>query len=149
MSPRSIFCSHYSTEYKKNSRTKTTVFLSQFSKIVPIKIAYLRYAVCGCCLCIKNANCYNSITAPAGIVHWRKTKQTSLPVEKSGNVCYTGIRECCLHTTGGLHLSGTASGRRTFLLCPRRSTAKGVMLHDAFGNFSSSHVACNCGFWYV
>ena len=32
--------------------------LSQFSKIVPIKIAYLRYAVCGCCLCIKNANCY-------------------------------------------------------------------------------------------
>ena len=23
-----------------------------------IKIAYLRYAVCGCCLCIKNANCY-------------------------------------------------------------------------------------------
>ena len=35
-------------------------FLSQFSKIVPIKIAYLRYAVCGCCLCIKNANCYKS-----------------------------------------------------------------------------------------
>ena len=58
MSPRSIFCSHYSTEYKKNGRTKTTVFLSQFSKIVPIKTAYLRYAVCGCCLCIKNANCY-------------------------------------------------------------------------------------------
>ena len=21
-------------------------------------MAYLRYAVCGCCLCIKNANCY-------------------------------------------------------------------------------------------
>ena len=37
---------HYSSE------------LSQFSKIVPIKTAYLRYAVCGCCLCIKNANCY-------------------------------------------------------------------------------------------
>ena len=35
-------------------------FLSQFSKIVPIKIAYLRYAVCGCCLCVKNANCYKS-----------------------------------------------------------------------------------------
>ena len=35
-------------------------FLSQFSKIVPIKMAYLRYAVCGCCLCIKNANCYKS-----------------------------------------------------------------------------------------
>jgi len=33
-------------------------FLSQFSKIVPIEMAYLRYAVCGCCLCIKNANCY-------------------------------------------------------------------------------------------
>ena len=32
--------------------------LSQFSKIVPIKTASLRYAVCGCCLCIKNANCY-------------------------------------------------------------------------------------------
>ena len=32
--------------------------LSQFSKIVPVEIAYLRYAVCGCCLCIKNANCY-------------------------------------------------------------------------------------------
>ena len=25
---------------------------------MPIKTAYLRYAVCGCCLCIKNANCY-------------------------------------------------------------------------------------------
>ena len=33
--------------------------LSQFSKIVPTKTASLRYAVCGCCLCIKNANCYN------------------------------------------------------------------------------------------
>ena len=32
--------------------------LSRSSKIVPIKMAYLRYAVCGCCLCIKNANCY-------------------------------------------------------------------------------------------
>ena len=30
-------------------------------------------------------------------------------------------------TAGGLHLSGLTSGRRTFLLCPRRSTAKGVM----------------------
>ena len=28
------------------------VALSQFSKIVPINTAYLRYAVCGCCLCI-------------------------------------------------------------------------------------------------
>ena len=34
------------------------IFLSQSSKIAPIKIAYLRYAVCGCCLCIKSANCY-------------------------------------------------------------------------------------------
>jgi hypothetical protein len=34
--------------------------LSQFSKIVPINTAYLRYAVCGCCLCIKNANCYSA-----------------------------------------------------------------------------------------
>ena len=32
--------------------------LSQFSKIVPVKTASLRYAVCGRCLCIKNANCY-------------------------------------------------------------------------------------------
>ena len=47
-------------------------------------------------------------------------------------------------TAGGLHLSGLTSGRRTFLLCPRRSTAKGVMVYDAFGNFSSAHVACNC-----
>ena len=46
-------------------------------------------------------------------------------------------------TAGGLHLSGLTSGRRTFLLCPRRSTAKGVMFYDAFGNFSSAHVACN------
>ena len=37
--------------------------LSQFSKIVPIKTASLRYAVCGCCLCIKNANYYNSCLA--------------------------------------------------------------------------------------
>ena len=25
-------------------------------------MAYLRYAVCGCCLCIKNANCYKRVT---------------------------------------------------------------------------------------
>ena len=37
---------HYSSE------------LSQFLKIVPIKTASLRYAVCGCCLCIKNENFY-------------------------------------------------------------------------------------------
>ena len=30
---------------------------------MPIKTASLRYAVCGCCLCIKNANCYNLIIA--------------------------------------------------------------------------------------
>ena len=57
--------------------------LSQFSKIVPIKTAYLRYAVCGCCLCIKNANCYESglavcavfahFSKPAVILH-NKTK---------------------------------------------------------------------------
>ena len=47
-------------------------------------------------------------------------------------------------TAGGLHLSGLTSGRRTFLLCPRRSTAKGVMFYDAFGNLSFAHVACNC-----
>ena len=35
------------------------VLLSQFSIIVPIKTAYLRYAVCGCCLGIKNASCYS------------------------------------------------------------------------------------------
>ena len=35
------------------------IFLSQSSKIVPVKTASLRYAVCGCCSCIKNANCYN------------------------------------------------------------------------------------------
>ena len=46
-------------------------------------------------------------------------------------------------TAGGLHLSGLTSGRRTFLLCPRRSTAKGGMLHDAFRNFSFAYVACN------
>ena len=33
--------------------------LSQFSKIVPIKNGILRYAVCGCCLCIKSANYYS------------------------------------------------------------------------------------------
>ncbi len=33
--------------------------LSQFSKIVPVKTAYLRYAACGCCLYDKNANYYN------------------------------------------------------------------------------------------
>ena len=38
--------------------------LLQFSKIVPIKTAYLRYAVCGCCLCIKNANCYKLLYLP-------------------------------------------------------------------------------------
>ena len=50
---------------------------------------------------------------------------------------------------GGLHLSGLTSGRRTFLLCPRRSTAKGGMFYDAFGNFSFAYVACNGRFWRV
>ena len=40
--------------------TLVLTVLSQFSKIVPLNTAYLRYAVCGCCLCIKNANCYKS-----------------------------------------------------------------------------------------
>ena len=40
---------------------KDTFLLSQFSEIVPIKTTYLRYAVCGCCLCIKNANYYKYI----------------------------------------------------------------------------------------
>ena len=39
-------------------RRMNKLILSQFSKIVPVKTAYLRYAVCGCCLCVKNANCY-------------------------------------------------------------------------------------------
>ena len=52
-------------------------------------------------------------------------------------------------TAGGLHLSGLTSGRRTFLLCPRRSTAKGGMLHDAFRNFSFAYVACNGRLWHV
>ena len=36
---------------------------------MPIKTAYLRYAVCGCCLCIKNANCYKfwGTETPAGV----------------------------------------------------------------------------------
>ena len=42
--------------------------LSQFSKIVSIKTAYLRYAVCGCGLCIKNANCYKNHEKLAKIV---------------------------------------------------------------------------------
>ena len=48
--------------------------LSQFSKIVPIKTASLRYAVCGCCLCIKNANCYNSCLA----IKWLFLPESSL-----------------------------------------------------------------------
>ena len=38
--------------------TLVLTVLSQFSKIVPIKMAALRYAVCGCCLCIQNATGY-------------------------------------------------------------------------------------------
>ena len=35
---------------------------SQVKKIVQHpQTAYLRYAVCGCCLCIKNANCYKKL----------------------------------------------------------------------------------------
>ena len=44
------------------------VTLSQFSKIVPIKTAYLRYAVCGCCLCIKNANCYKKLNCDIVVI---------------------------------------------------------------------------------
>ena len=32
---------------------------SEESFLVTLATAYLRYAVCGCCLCIKNANCYH------------------------------------------------------------------------------------------
>ena len=45
-----------------SQRCRLSAALSQFSKIVPIETAYLRYAVCGCCLCIQNANCYNFLT---------------------------------------------------------------------------------------
>ena len=40
---------------------QNTAFIAIFKK-VPIKMAYLRYAVCGCCLGIKNANCYKRVT---------------------------------------------------------------------------------------
>ena len=46
-------------------------------------------------------------------------------------------------------LSGFASGIDAFLLLTPDANAKGGMLHDAFGNFSFAHAACNCGFWYV
>ena len=42
--------------------SKKSIVLSQLSKAMPFKPAYLRYAVCGCCLCIKNANCYRRWT---------------------------------------------------------------------------------------
>ena len=37
-------------------------------------MACLRYAVCGCCLCIKNANCYNSCPA----IKWLFLPESSL-----------------------------------------------------------------------
>ena len=55
--------------------------LSQFSEIVPIKTAYLRYAVCGCCLCIKNANCYSSQTRSCRFCfrwHWSEWPHTKI-----------------------------------------------------------------------
>ena len=51
--------------------------LSQFSKIVPVKTASLRYAVCGCCLCIKNANCYKD----AALLHSGNRREVSLMVQ--------------------------------------------------------------------
>ena len=69
--PSSSYCSTLiaSQEISATSRrhlcdmqfNDVAVALSQFSKIVPIKMAYLRYAVCGCCLCMKNANCYKKL----------------------------------------------------------------------------------------
>ena len=61
-----------------NLRIGCLDFLSQFSKIAPIKTAYLRYAVCGCCLCIKNANCYRRWTDGLSIffVYWGCAKET-------------------------------------------------------------------------
>ena len=56
-------------QYNKTQRAFIAIF-----KIVPIKIAYLRYAVCGCCLCIKNANCYNSCPA----IKWLFLPESSL-----------------------------------------------------------------------
>ena len=79
-------------------------FLSQFSKIVPIKIAYLRYAVCGCCLCIKNANCYKNDAGEAMQplkIGFSKKKSTVLPakysaflVENSGIEPLTSCMPC-------------------------------------------------------
>ena len=73
----------YQSRKRGGNRKRPLCFLSQFSEIVPIKTAYLRYAVCGCCLCIKNANCYESglavcavfahFSKPAAILH-NKTK---------------------------------------------------------------------------
>ena len=45
-----------------SQRCRLSAARSQFSKIVLIETASLRSAVCGCCWCIQNANCYNLLT---------------------------------------------------------------------------------------
>ncbi len=86
-------------------------FLSQFSKIVPIKTASLRYAVCGCCLCIKNANCYSSDESakaqPAG------RRATLYPVPAAIDTC---IR---WYPTGGCSAWGRCQRRLHRRCIPR------------------------------
>ena len=58
--------------------------LSQFSKTVPISTAYLRYAVCSCCLC-------NQILMAASIDHQASSFRSFVaPLSK---VCYTIDRQ--------------------------------------------------------
>ena len=64
--------------------------LSQFSKIVPIKTASLRYAVCGCCLCIKNANCYKAISSP-----WAKTGVLKHNPIHEDMIAVATVEACC------------------------------------------------------
>ena len=67
----------------------STRLLSQCSKIVPIKMASLRYAVCGCCLCMKNANCYKN----ANDYQW---------LEKTKNGTHrwsSGVSRFCFHSS--------------------------------------------------
>ena len=72
--------------------TAVLFLLSQFSKIVPIKTAYLRYAVCGCCLCIKNANCYKLLYLP---VRRKLTRRATVSVENQRGSCRFPLCPSC------------------------------------------------------
>ena len=69
-------------------------------------------------------------------------------VEKTRNVWYTDIRECCPHTAGGLAPFGLGV-RKVCIAAPLTLSCERGMIHDAFRNVGTAYAACNGRLWHV